>query len=263
MSPRLVHGGMRVSVVGATGHVTLDRGSPKEDHMLKQRHHRDDLTAEAEARIRADERQRLLAERDGTDDWSTTPTAPNDPAWRTTPPPLDERRDDDRYDTFDRTPEYVTTESDVVHEDVITERGFSPGQVLIMAAGVASLVLGIIAVVRTGLDGSLSDPVETVLWWDHTALLGLFEIGAGVLMILSAMHPAMRWLGGLVGLALIVGGIMILAEVDWTLDELGAERDFGWVPIVIGAVAVIGAAIPRVHRTRRVATTSTHPGMIH
>lgn len=191
--------------------------------MLKIRRQQGELSEDTEAQIRADERARLLAEHG------------------------------------DESPEG----HDVVREDVVTERGFSPGQVLILLAGAAALVLGIIAVVRTGIDDSLSDPVETVLWWDHTALLGLFEIGAGALMILGALHPAMRWLGGLVGLAAIVGGVLILAEVDWTMNELGATRDFGWVPIVIGAVAVIGAAIPRVRRTRHVSTTTTRPGMAH
>ena len=36
---------------------------------------------------------------------------------------------------------------------------------------------------------------------------------------------------------------MILAEMDWTVDELGAEQGFGWVPICVGAVAVLAAIL--------------------
>jgi len=296
--------------------------------MPEQRHGQDttELTSEAEARIRADERRKVLAERDASaDDWRTTPPSADEP--RVTDPSaaetgattfngdprgwdvpdhergFDERtpamhdddrmamqerermamqereriamqereraamqqrmgtRDDDRV-VMQEDPRLAMRE-DRVHDDTVTERGFSPGQILIVLAGAASLALGIWAVARTGLDGSLSDPVEPVLGWDHTALLGLFEIGAGVLLILSGLRAGARWLGGLVGVAMIVGGALILGQLDWTVDELGAERDFGWVPIVIGAVAVIGAAIPRVRRTRRVSTASTYPTDVH
>ena len=49
--------------------------------------------------------------------------------------------------------------------------------------------------------------------------------------------------------ALIVGGILIWAETDWTVDDLGAEQDYAWVPIVAGAVAVLGSLLtPRRHQ---------------
>ena len=147
----------------------------------------------------------------------------------------------------------------VEEEETVVERGFSPGQILIVLAGAASLALGIAAVAATGLDGPLSQPVDEVLGWNHTALLGIIEIGAGVVMILSGLRAGARWLGGLVGLAAIVGGALILGRLDWTMNELGAERDFGWVAIAIGAVAVIGAAIPRVRRrSRRTTQAQSH-----
>ncbi len=127
----------------------------------------------------------------------------------------------------------------------MTERGFSPGQILILVAGAASLALGIVAVARAGLDGPLSQPVVEVLGWKHTALLGLIEIGAGAVMILSALRAGARWIGGLVGIAAIVGGALIVGQLDWTTTRLGTEQDFGWVAIGIGAVAVVGALIPR------------------
>lgn len=148
-----------------------------------------------------------------------------------------------------------TAAPQVVHEDTVTERGFSPGQVLVALAGVAFLALGITAVARTGLQGSLSEPIEPVLGWDHTALLGLYEIGVGAVMVLGSLRAGARWLGGLAGIAAIVGGVLIVGELDYAVDELGTERDFGWVPIVLGAVALLGAAIPRIRRTRRITTT--------
>ena len=187
--------------------------------------------------------------------------------WRTTPPPADDRVDDPRLWDVPADRPAAARGDTILHqrpwtvdeEHTVTERGFSAGQILILLAGAASLALGIVAVARTGLDGSLSQPVDTVLGWNHTALLGLFEIGAGALMILGGLRAGGRWLGGLAGLAAIAGGILILGRLEWTVDRLGAERDFGWVAIVIGAVAVVGAAIPRVRRRTTTATRTDLP----
>lgn len=227
--------------------------------MLRLRHQQNDeiaaISPEAEAWIRADERRRVLADRDERTA-PLPPPAPEDAApedamatHRPAATARTTRPDDDVRDEAWRHDDRADREA---HEEIVSERGFSPGQLLILAAGIASVVLGVIAVVRTGLDGALSEPVETVLWWDHSALLGLVEIGAGALLILAALHPLLRWLGGLVGIAAIVGGIVVLADAEWAVDDLGTERDFGWVPIVLGAAAVLGALIPRVRHTRHV-----------
>ena len=263
--------------------------------MLKQRHRDDafdtELSVAAEERIREDERRRVLAElaNDRHADDHGMSGSDDEPDWRTAPPPFgaarvddprqpvatddaatrDPRRweiPDDRWEgeTVTRTAEVPVTsplvEEQTVEEQTVDERGFSPGQFLIALAGVAALALGIVAVARTGLDGSLTEPVVPVLGWDHTALLGLLEIGAGAVMLLASLRAGARWLGGLAGLAAIAGGILIVGQLDdrvdgWIAEHLAAERTFGWVAIAIGAVAVIGALIPRVRRTRRVSTT--------
>jgi hypothetical protein len=259
-----------------------------------------DLSVAAEEAIREDERRKVLAELaqdhhpddhglQGDADWRDAPppvgeepvidpggatrgdaaTAPADPRRWDVPDDRWERdHRDERFD--DRTAEVATTRTEqvpvtapvVVEDETVTERGFSPGQFLIALAGAAALAIGIVAVVRTGLDDSLSQPVEPVLGWEHTALLGVFEIGAGVLMLLASLRAGLRWIGGLVGLAVVAGGILIVGQFDdavdgWIADHLAAERQFGWAAIAVGAVAVIGAAIPRVRRTRRVAVTQS------
>jgi hypothetical protein len=133
-----------------------------------------------------------------------------------------------------------------------TRRGFTWGQALIILAGLASLVFGIGAVALAGLAGSITEPVVNVFGFSHTPLLGVIEIGAGVVLILAALIPGGRWVAGLIGGGAIAGGALILAEYDWTQTELAAEKDFGWVAIAIGAVAYIGAMVPT---KRRVVTT--------
>jgi hypothetical protein len=256
--------------------------------MLKMKHREEATSTEHdEQRIREDERRRVMDELRGEDrsadgDWRTTPPAFNEPRYgdpgradrgdrvaddpRTwdVPDERDERQAPERTDRHDAILQQRPWVVEDEKEETVSERGFSPGQILIVAAGAASLAFGIAAVAITGLNGPLSQPVDEVLGWNHTALLGLIEIGAGVVMILSGLRAGARWLGGLVGLAAIVGGGLILGRLDWTMNELGAERGFGWVAIAIGAVAVIGAAIPRVHRrSRRVSHAQSSQLLMH
>jgi MFS family permease len=126
---------------------------------------------------------------------------------------------------------------------VTTRRRFTWGQGLILLAGVTCLVFGIGAIALAGLAGSITEPVVDVFGFDHTPLLGVIEVGAGVVLVLAALVPGGRWVAGLVGGAAIAGGALILAEYDWTQTELAAEQDFGWVAIAVGAAAYIGAMV--------------------
>jgi hypothetical protein len=127
---------------------------------------------------------------------------------------------------------------------VTTRRPITWGQVLIVLAGAASFVIGIGAVALGGLAGSVTAPIVQVFTFDHTPLLGLIETGAGVVLILCAFLPGGRWIAGPVGVAAIVGGALIIAELDWITTNLAAEQRFGWVAIGIGAVAYLGAMVP-------------------
>ena len=131
---------------------------------------------------------------------------------------------------------------------VSTRRKLTWGQVLILLAGVASLAFGIGAVMLAGLAGSVTEPVVEVFTFDHTPLLGLIEIAAGVVLVFAALVPGGRWLAGPIGVAAIVGGALIIAELDWTQTELAAESRFGWVSIAIGATAYLGAMAPTKRR---------------
>jgi hypothetical protein len=167
----------------------------------------------------------------------------------------------DRSDRSDHTmvDRDTTTERSVVHDDrpaVVTptkvrERvtTFAPGQLVSLAAGILAIVVGLIAVIRCGLDGSLGTPVESVLGYDHTAWTGFIEIGAGVLLVVAGLGAAGRPLSVLVGLAAVVAGVLILAETDAMPDELGLEREFGWPVAVLGGVVVLASLLIPVWRT--------------
>jgi len=163
----------------------------------------------------------------------------------------------DRGDRRDRP--YVDDRSGAVvaraDEMTTSERAFSIGQILIMLCGAALLFLGIVATVDGGLDGSVTEPTVEVVGFNHTPLLGLIEIGAGAVLLLAGLRPAGRTFAGFVGVLLIVAGAVVLAELDWSVENLATERDFGWVPIAIGAVTLLAAMVPAT--TRRVTTVES------
>ncbi len=174
----------------------------------------------------------MLEQRDrvGHDDFVEQP-GPDDPR---------EIRDDGTLGTTAVVP---ATPSPEPRPRVTRRRRFTWGQGLILLAGVTSLVFGIGAIALAGLAGSITEPVVDVFGFDHTPLLGVIEVGVGLVLVLAALIPGGRWVAGLVGGAAIAGGALILAEYDWTQTELAAEQDFGWVAIAVGAVAYLGAMV--------------------
>ena len=147
----------------------------------------------------------------------------------------------------------VTTDDE---DTVIRERTwtFAPGQLISLAVGVGLVALGLVAMVRAGIDGSFRTPVVDVFGLSHTAWLGLAEVGAGVLLILAGTGAWGRALSVLVGAAMMIAGLLIGVETAAMPDELGVEEDFGWMLILVGALVSLAAmTLPvwRSHRVRR------------
>ena len=48
---------------------------------------------------------------------------------------------------------------------------------------------------------------------------------------------------------LVYAGVLVLGEVDWAVEKLGAESAYGWIPIVAGVTAIVSALLtPRRHQ---------------
>lgn len=131
---------------------------------------------------------------------------------------------------------------------VIYSRVWSPARLIVLASGVLFLVFGAVAVVDGGLSGALTDPVVKVFGFDHTPLLGLFELGAGALLVLAALNGT-RSVSVLLGVLLVVSGVLILARMDWIMTHLTDQSEFGWVPIITGAACVLAfVVLPEIRR---------------
>jgi hypothetical protein len=179
--------------------------------------------------------------------------------------PVDAR--DDRDAHVLARDEVATSRAD---EATIRERTwtFAPGQLISLAIGVGFVAIGLVAMVRAGIDDTFADPVVEVLGFSHTAWLGLAEVGLGVLLVLAGTGAWGRPLSVLLGAGMVIAGVLVAAEPAGMPDELGLEQDFGWVLIVSGAiVALASMALPvwRKHRiwrndvdTDRRSTVDTH-----
>jgi hypothetical protein len=145
----------------------------------------------------------------------------------------------------------VTDDRSQVRERVST---FAPGQIVSLVGGLVLVIVGLIALLRAGIDGSLDDPVVSVMGWDHSAWLGVVEVGVGVLLMVAGSGAAGRPLSILIGVLMVVAGVLILAEERARPEELGIEREFGWPVAIFGGVVALAALVIPTWRTRKVDT---------
>jgi hypothetical protein len=144
-------------------------------------------------------------------------------------------------------------------EEVRTTYGtrFTPDTFVAGLVGLAALIVGLIVVVRAGLDAPLSTPVVEVLGFTHTATLGLVEIGIGLFLLIAASARS-RGAEIFAGLAMVVGGVVGIAQYRSFADTLALERGWAWVVLIAGAVVAIAALMfPRVTRRATVVEQRT------
>jgi hypothetical protein len=150
--------------------------------------------------------------------------------------------------------EPATTVHATTTHTVHTSR-FTASVVVSGVVAIGLLLLGGITVARAGLDGSLDTPVVTVAGFTATALLGLIELGFGVVLLIAALtrsEQAILFTG-------IAGGVAALVAVfqsDLGHGSLMIERAFAvWAAVVMAAI-VVSALIPTIMRRSARSTTT-------
>ena len=130
---------------------------------------------------------------------------------------------------------------DTARKTVISRRSsgyLNPGTLVAAAAGAVLLIFGLIAIIRSDIVGSLQDPVVDVAGFEHTPLLGLIEIGAGLLLLAAALAGSLA-LTRLVGAVLVVGAVVALVEPNALGDELTLENGYLWLVLALGAATLL------------------------
>ena len=122
---------------------------------------------------------------------------------------------------------------------------YAPDAIIAAVVGLVLLIMGLIAVVRAGISGPMSDPVVSVLGFTHTATLGFLEVGIGLCLLASG---ASRSRSGAVffGLVLGVAGFVGAVQTSSFRKSLALESSFAWLCVIAAiAVAVSALAMPR------------------
>jgi hypothetical protein len=137
--------------------------------------------------------------------------------------------------------------------DVIADRrsylfqSFDPARLIGLAAGGFMVVIGGIALARTGLDFDGVEGTHTEVGGiHHTSVLAAVEVAFGLLAIAaSAMPYAGRGLLAFLGVVALGFGVAVLADPTRLHRTLGVHDRNGWIAIAVGVVLVLAELLPR------------------
>ncbi len=125
-------------------------------------------------------------------------------------------------------------------------RTFSPAAVLAVLLAIFLAVMGAVAVIRAGTEGPLDEPIVAVAGFDHTAILGFIEIGAGILLLAVGLS---RDRGGLLFVSILVAVAALIAAIE-PIEALAVERSFAVLIVIAAAlIAALAALVPTMWRT--------------
>lgn len=115
----------------------------------------------------------------------------------------------------------------------LVESRWGLGSVVVLLAGAALAVLGVVAVGRTGIDDTWYRPVAAVAGLRHTALLAGLGVGVGVLLVIAGLAGA-RSGAALVCITGAMAAGVAAIEPGLVADELALER---WWAVALAAAA--------------------------
>jgi hypothetical protein len=134
-------------------------------------------------------------------------------------------------------------------QQVVTSRRISPAAVLGTVLAIALGVIGAVALIRADLEGPLDEPIVVVAGFDHTALLGLIEVGAAVALLAASLS---RDRGAILFVSILIGTAALIAAIEPTVGSMGIERSYAvLVTIAMAALALVAAIEPSIWRTTR------------
>lgn len=147
----------------------------------------------------------------------------------------------------------------------VTMPRWSPLQIVGLIVGIGAAALGIAAIASTGFDTAhIYTPQHVVGSFPHSPLLGVIEIGYGVLMVIGSVVPGgLRTLLGLLGATALAFGLVVLIEAqpNRLTDWLAVTHRNGWLYLIAGAVVLLAAIFAPVFagtaRERRVVRRTT------
>jgi hypothetical protein len=132
----------------------------------------------------------------------------------------------------------------------LVESRWNLGSVLVLLAGAALAVVGVVAAARTGIDDTWYRPIETVAGLRHSQLLAALEAAGGVLLVIAGLAGA-RGLAALVGITWAMGAGVAAIEPALVADELGLQRWWAIALAASGAGLAVVSMVPWPHFVER------------
>jgi hypothetical protein len=134
---------------------------------------------------------------------------------------------------------------------VVDRRVWSPAQLVAGAIGLFLIVVGAVALLRSGFE-TLTSPTATVLGYQHTPLMAIISIVLGA-MFLGAAASTLGVRGTLtfLGLLSLGFGLVMAIEPDRMSQWLAGGSPLGVLYVVIGAASLVaGWASPTIVQRR-------------
>lgn len=138
-------------------------------------------------------------------------------------------------------PAYAAATRDVAVGETVVSRRYDPASGAGALLGLALIVLGGVALARTGTDAPFSTPVIDVMGWTHDAPLAVTELASGLLLLLAALSGFRGFL--LFVSALVAAGALVLAIEPTAIDRLAIDRSMAVVLAIVAGVVFLMAAI--------------------
>jgi hypothetical protein len=138
---------------------------------------------------------------------------------------------------------------DEVHEEIVERRKrWDTAGFLTTAFGAALATVGVVALVRTGVDDSWYRPVVEVAGIRHSPLLGAIEVAAGAALVLTLLL-GLRMVAALLALAGGIAATVVALEPSRVNPELAIER--GWAIALAVASLALGLFLVATRDRRR------------
>jgi hypothetical protein len=132
----------------------------------------------------------------------------------------------------------------------LVESRWNLGSVLVLLAGAALAVVGVVAAARTGIDDTWYRPVEAVAGLRHTQLLAALEAAGGVLLVIAGLAGA-RGLAALVCITGAMAAGVAAIEPALVADELALQRWWAIALAAAGAGLAVVSMVPWPHFVER------------
>lgn len=139
-------------------------------------------------------------------------------------------------------------EQRIAHRSV-ARPAWSPAQAVALVIGIVYLVLGGVALARTGFSFDVLDQAD-VAGLGHTVWMGLGSLVFGLIVLATGAVPGADR-GGLVfaGIVAIAGGIVIAVQASSFERVLGVTQANGVFYAITGAVLLVTAMVAPVYRS--------------